>query len=142
MHWNAPRFLDVVPLLLLLGVQLAMRRRDKEGEVAEIAHTAVIIIINISLWQWTSRMVPGDADVISWGVLAFVLIGLGLFAMERAHRLFGLFVLLVSIANLTLLAWQTLEGAKRILTFMGMGVILIVLGGLYHKYQEKMKEYL
>ena len=142
MHWNAPRFLDVVPLLLLLGVQLAMRRRDKEGEVAEIAHTAVIIIINISLWQWTSRMVPGDADVISWGVLAFVLIGLGLFAMERAHRLFGLFVLLVSIANLTLLAWQTLKGAERILTFMGMGVILIVLGGLYHKYQEKMKEYL
>ena len=87
-------------------------------------------------------MVPGDADVISWGVLAFVLIGLGLFAMERAHRLFGLFVLLVSIANLTLLAWQTLKGAERILTFMGMGVILIVLGGLYHKYQEKMKEYL
>ena len=142
MHWNAPRILDVIPLLLLLGVQLAMRRRDKEGAVAEIVHVVIITIINLSLWQWTSRMVPGDADVISWGVLAFVLIGLGLFAMERAHRLFGLFVLLVSIANLTLLAWRNLEGATRILTFMGMGVILIVLGGLYHKYQEKMKEYL
>jgi hypothetical protein len=25
---------------------------------------------------------------------------------------------------------------------MGLGVILIVLSGLYHKYQEKLKEYL
>ena len=87
-------------------------------------------------------MVPGDADVISWGVLAFMLIGIGLFAMERAHRLFGLFLLLVSIVNLTLLAWRNLEGATRILTFMGMGVILIVLGGLYHKFQKKITEYL
>ena len=142
MHWNAPRIMDVIPLLLLLGGQLAMRRRDKEGAVTEIVHVVIITIINLSLWQWTSRMVPGDADVISWGVLAFILIGIGLFAMERAHRLFGLFLLLVSIVNLTLLAWRNLEGATRILTFMGMGVILIVLGGQYHKFQKKITEYL
>jgi uncharacterized membrane protein len=51
-------------------------------------------------------------------------------------------VLLVSIANLTLIAWRNLDGEPLILTFMGMGVILIVLGGLYHKYQGKITEYL
>ena len=87
-------------------------------------------------------MFPGDEGVFSWGVLAFVLIGLGLLVMERAHRLFGLLVLLVSIANLTLLAWKIDNSTTRILTYMGMGVILILLGALYTKYQEKLKEYL
>ena len=75
-------------------------------------------------------------------MLAFVLIGLGLLVMERAHRLFGLLVLLVSIANLTLLAWKIDNSTTRILTYMGMGVILILLGALYTKYREKLKEYL
>jgi uncharacterized membrane protein len=51
-------------------------------------------------------------------------------------------VLSASIINLTLLAWGKLDGSGRIFTFMGMGVILIVLGVLYTKYQDKLKEYL
>lgn len=85
-------------------------------------------------------MVPGDWDIISWGVLAFALVGLGLWSPERTHRLFGLVVLLASTANLMLLAYSKLDGAPRILTFIGMGIILIILGGLYHKFQEKIKE--
>ena len=85
-------------------------------------------------------MVPGDWDIIGWGVLAFALVGLGLWSPERTHRLFGLVVLLASTANLMLLAYSRLDGAPRILTFIGMGIILIILGGLYHKFQEKIKE--
>ncbi len=87
-------------------------------------------------------MVPGDWDIIGWGALAFVLIGLGLWSLERVHRLFGLVILLTSISNLVFIAYSKLDGSIRILTFMGMGVILIILGGLYHKYQEKLKELL
>jgi uncharacterized membrane protein YoaK (UPF0700 family) len=141
-HWNSPEPLDILPLILLLGAQYVSRRGDKENNIPEGVHTAAILIVNISLWQWVIRMWPGDTSVISWGTLAFVLIGLGLWAKERTHRLFGLFVLLVSIANLTLIAWRNLDGEPLILTFMGMGVILIVLGGLYHKYQGKITEYL
>jgi hypothetical protein len=140
--WADKRPLDIAPLLLLLGAQWLSRQRDPEKKIPNGVHVAAILLINLSLWQWVIRMFPGDAGVISWGVLAFVLIGLGLLTMERTHRLFGLMVLLVSIANLTLLAWQTLHGGARILTFIGMGVILIVLGALYAKYQDKLKEYL
>tara|TARA_Y100000588_G_scaffold201769_2_gene215403 strand:+ start:8666 stop:8812 length:147 start_codon:yes stop_codon:yes gene_type:complete len=45
-------------------------------------------------------------------------------------------------SNLMFLAWSKLDGVPRILTFMDMGVILIVLSGLYRKYREKLKEYL
>ena len=87
-------------------------------------------------------MVSGDWDVITWSLLAFVLIGLGIWLKERAHRLYGLVILAVSSGYLVLIAFNHLEGAARILTLIGMGVILILLGLAYTKNQEKLREIL
>ncbi len=141
-HWNEPVAWDGLAIGLLLGAQYFARKRDTENIVPNVIHALVIVAMNLSLWVWASRMVPGDLDVLTWGLLAGILIGLGLYAAERAHRIFGLVIMLAATANLVFLAWSKLDGVPRILTFMGLGVILIVLSGLYHKYQEKLKEYL
>tara|TARA_B110000014_G_scaffold257653_1_gene242552 strand:- start:84 stop:1043 length:960 start_codon:yes stop_codon:yes gene_type:complete len=141
-HWTDPRLADGLALIILLGVHTAWRKTLEDHKQQQELNVIVIILINLSLWIWTSSMVPGDWDIIGWGALAFVLVGLGLWSMERVHRLFGLVILLASISNLVFIAYSRLGGANRILTFMGMGVILIILGGLYHKYQEKLKELL
>ena len=117
-------------------------RSAKENKLPDWGHLPVLLLLNVSLWQWTSRMAPGDYDVIAWAGLAFVLISLGLWSRERAHRLFGLGILLTSIGNVVVLTWTHLGGATRIVTFIGMGIILITLGLLYHRFQDKMKEYL
>jgi hypothetical protein len=142
LNWDSPRPADGLALIILLGVHTAWRKLTRDNQGQPVVNLAVIILINLSLWVWTSSVVPGDWDIIGWGALAFVLIGLGLWTMERAHRLFGLVILLTSISNLVFIAYSKLDGPIRILTFMGMGVILIILGGLYHKYQEKLKELL
>jgi len=141
-HWNEPVAWDGLAIGLLLGAQYFARKRDTENIVPKVIHVLLIMAMNLSLWVWVSRMVPGDLDVLTWGLLAGILIGLGLYAAERAHRIFGLVIMLAATANLVFLAWSKLNGVPRILTFMGLGVILIVLSGLYHKYQEKLKEYL
>ncbi len=141
-HWSDPRLTDGLALITLLGVHTAWRKMNRDRQQQPELNVAVIVLINLSLWIWTSSMVPGDWDIIGWGALAFVLIGLGLWSLERVHRLFGLVILLTSISNLVFIAYSKLDGSIRILTFMGMGVILIILGGLYHKYQEKLKELL
>ena len=141
-EWNHPVVLDGLTFALLLAAQHFARKRDAKNIIPEAIHALVIAAMNLSLWVWTSRMVPGDLDIITWGLLAGILIGLGLYAAERAHRIFGLVIMLAATANLVFLAWSKLDGVPRILTFMGLGVILIVLSGLYHKYQEKLKEYL
>ncbi len=140
LNWNSPRPADGLALVILLGVHTAWRKITRDSQKQPGVNLGIIILINLSLWVWTSSMVPGDWDIIGWGVLAFALVGLGLWSPERAHRLFGLVVLLASTANLMLLAYSRLDGAPRILTFIGMGIILIILGGLYHKFQEKIKE--
>jgi hypothetical protein len=142
MHWCDPRALDIAPLVLLLGAQWLARKKIPQEKFLDGAHIAIIVLMNLSLWQWVIRMWPGDTSVISWGTLAFVLIGLGLWAKERTHRISGLLVLLAAMINLTLLASRKLDGLEELLTYLGMSVILIVLGLLYIKFQDKLKKYL
>ena len=141
---TGPNLIDLVPLLMLLGGQLTVRKQqgDQMHGAAAFANTAAVILINTSLWVWASLMVSGDWDVITWSLLAFVLIGLGIWLKERAHRLYGLVILAISSGYLVLIAFKNLEGAARILTLIGMGVILILLGLAYTKNQEKLKEIL
>ena len=141
---TGPNLMDLVPLLLLLGAQLTVRKQqgDQMGETTAFANNTAVILINTSLWVWASLMVSGDWDVITWSLLAFVLIGLGIWLKERAHRLYGLVILAVSSGYLVLIAFNHLEGAARILTLIGMGVILILLGLAYTKNQEKLREIL
>ena len=136
--------MDLVPLLLLLGTQLTIRKQqgDQMDDATAFANNAAVILINTSLWVWASLMVSGDWDVITWSLLAFVLIGLGIWLKERAHRLYGLVILAVSSGYLVLIAFNHLEGAARILTLIGMGVILILLGLAYTKNQEKLRKIL
>ncbi len=141
-HWHQPVAWDGLAFLLMLAAQYVSRKRDAENIIPEFVHALFIVAMNLGLWVWASRMVPGDLDVLTWGLLAGILIGLGLYAAERTHRIFGLVVMLAASLNLVFLAWSKLDGVPRILTFMGLGVILIVLSGLYHKYQGKLKEYL
>ena len=141
---TGPNLMDLVPLLLLLGAQLTVRKQqgDHMGETTAFANNTAVILINTSLWVWASLMVSGDWDVITWSLLAFVLIGLGIWLKERAHRLYGLVILAVSSGYLVLIAFNHLEGAARILTLSGMGVILILLGLAYTKNQEKLRKIL
>ena len=141
---TGPNLMDLVPLLLLLGAQLTVRKQqdDQMGETTAFANNTAVILINTSLWVWASLMVSGDWDVITWSLLAFVLIGLGIWLKERAHRLYGLVILAVSSGYLVLIAFNHLEGAARILTLIGMGVILILLGLAYTKNQEKLRKIL
>ena len=141
---TGPNLMDLVPLLLLLGAQLTVRKQqgDQMGDATAFANNAAVILINTSLWVWASLMVSGDWDVITWSLLAFGLIGLGIWLKERAHRLYGLVILAVSSGYLVLIAFNHLEGAPRILTLIGMGVIMILLGLAYTKNQEKLRKIL
>lgn len=70
-----------------------------------------------------------------WGLNAFALVGVGLFKDVRLGRRAGL--LLIGVTTLKLLFFDTaeLEGIARILSFMGVGVLLLLLSYLYQRTQ-------
>ena len=137
-------------LLLLIQQQLAKRHSDRAAIPAQ-AQAAAIIAGGLSLWFLLTRWVIEIAErhqerygllTASWSVFALLLFLCGMPLRERLYRWMGLAVLACSLGRAALFDVWKLEAVYRVLSFAALGVVLLVLGFLYTKYQEKIKEWL
>jgi uncharacterized membrane protein len=65
-----------------------------------------------------------------------------MFLKERAYRWIGLGLLGCALCRVIVVDVWRLETIYRVLSFMALGLVLMVLGFIYNKYQEKLKEWL
>ena len=72
----------------------------------------------------------------------FALLALGFAYKERLYRIGGLVVLTLSLARAVLYDLSNLETLYRILSFIGLGAILLVLAFLYTRNREKLAKWL
>jgi uncharacterized membrane protein len=109
-------------------------------------HGAVIVIGGLSLWLFLSRWVQENASgfylTASWSVLALALFTCGIVLRERVYRWLGLGILACAFGRVVCFDVWKLETLYRILSFMALGIVLLVLGFIYNKYQERIKEWL
>jgi uncharacterized membrane protein len=78
----------------------------------------------------------------SWSVLALALFTTGLALRERMYRWMGLGILACALGRVVFFDVWKLDKVDRILSFMALGIVLLVLGFIYSKYQEKIREWL
>ena len=78
----------------------------------------------------------------SWSVLALGLLATGMVLHERMYRWLGLGVLAVSLGRVVFFDIRELEPNYRVLSFLALGLVLIVLGFIYNRYQEKIRQWL
>ena len=144
LHWPNFAALLILPALQ----QLAKKRSEKFSIITQEIHAAIIGVSCVLLWMYVSRLVTFTSAgkhlflTASWGGLALVLFVVGLLLKERVYRWCGLAVLGFAIARVFLFDVWKLETIYRILSFMALGLVLLVLGFLYNKYQEKIKEWI
>ena len=78
----------------------------------------------------------------TWAGLALIAFIAGMVLRERFQRWFGLGVLAAAVGRVvTVDVWKQ-ETIYRVLTFMALGVALLVIGFIYNKYQEKIRQWL
>jgi uncharacterized membrane protein len=78
----------------------------------------------------------------TWAGLAVLVLLAGILLRERFYRWFGLGVLAAAVGRVIIVdVWQQ-ETVYRILTFLALGVALLVVGFLYNKYEEKIRQWL
>jgi uncharacterized membrane protein len=137
---------DLIAIILLLAQRQVARRFPQRYPLDPGIHNAVILVGGLSLWLFVSRWVLELANgfylTASWSVLALILFTTGLSLRERMYRWIGLGVLACALGRVVLFDVWKLETVYRILSFMALGIVLLVLGFIYSKYQEKIKEWL
>ena len=76
---------------------------------------------------------------IIWGLHATVLVVLGFWRRVKGIRWFGLGFLGVVIIKVFLYDLSNLTTPYRILSFMGLGIILLTVSWLYHRYKNQLR---
>jgi hypothetical protein len=138
---------NLLVMVVLLGQRQLARRLPERYTLGPEIHNAVIIIGGLSLWRflhlWVVQHVSGSFYLTaSWSALALVLFSAGILLRERMYRWVGLSVLACALGRVMVYDVWTLETIYRVLSFMALGIVLLVLGFMYNKYQEKIREWL
>jgi hypothetical protein len=135
-------------LPLLLACQHLLFMRYARGEMAErtwfssgFAVGAVITAIGYlthRLWQ-----TPGGFYLTAgWSLLACAIFILGMLLRERIYRFSGLGLIALALVKIVILDVWGLALVYRIISFMVLGVVLLFIGFLYSRYQDKIRDWL
>ena len=138
---------NLVVILLLLAQRQFARSLPERYPIRPEIHTAIILMGGFSLWRFLSLWVleqqpAGFFLTASWSFLALAFFTAGITLRERMYRYLGLGVLACALGRVVIFDVWKLETFYRILSFMALGIVLLVLGFIYNKYQEKIREWL
>ena len=137
---------NALAILALLGQQQTAKRLPARYYLAAQAHDGVIVIGGLTLWffasRWVLRSASGFYLTASWSGLALALFACGMALHERMYRWLGLGVLAAALGRVVVFDVWKLETTYRILSFMALGIVLLVLGYIYNKYQETIRQWL
>jgi uncharacterized membrane protein len=139
-------WLNGLALLALLVMQQILRRLPDRFLLDEQIHGAVVFAAGVSLWRlascWAGTFTGGFFITMIWAGLALLVFAAGMILRERCHRWLGLGVLAVAVGRVVLVDVWKQETIYRVLTFMALGVALLVIGFIYNKYQEAIRKWL
>ncbi len=137
-------WMNLLALLALLFMQQVLRRMPEKFSINEQIHGAIVFIAGVSLWRLMACWVTtsGIFLTMSWAGFAVIVFALGMILRERFHRWLGLGVLASAVGRVVLVDVWKQETIFRVLTFMALGIALLVVGFIYNKYQEKIRQWL
>jgi uncharacterized membrane protein len=148
MENELPLLVNLTVLLALATMQAVARRRPARWPLPETAHTAMILAVVLGTWAFVWRWVVLKSGgthfylTASWAVLALGVFAAGFVLRERMYRWLGLGILAVAVARVFISDVWKIDLLYRILSFMALGIVLLALGFIYNKYQEKIKQWL
>jgi hypothetical protein len=111
--------------------QTALRLR-----VGIVGLATVVLLVGLH------KLVPATLLTVAWAAGGFLLLALGFAVRERTYRIAGLVVLGFSFVRVIGYDFRKFETIYRILSFIGLGVILLLLAFLYTRNRERLAKWL
>lgn len=148
--WFVPRRVAWISTVLGCGLFVVSERllAGKAGQLSlsdrtekRIRLTIVVFITALAIFA-LRKLVGGAYLTVGWAVLGFVLLAFGFAVKQRPYRMAGLVALGFSLLRAVFHDLAKVGTVYRILSFIGLGVILLVLAFLYTKNREKLAKWL
>lgn len=138
---------DVLGLCIPVIAQRLLRKRlaltPGPGAVAQ--HLLILVAV-AGWWVLAGRMAAEVAGgfllTISWTLVAFLTLSAGFLWRERLYRLLGLGIFAAAIGRIFLVdVWQ-LDTVYRILSFLTLGIVLLLVSFLYNRFAEALRRWI
>ena len=133
---------DLFGCLLLLGGERIARIVRAPAGLARFAGIAGAM----ALFVWVTSAVRFYHDPIpltaAWALLALALFFAGFLMRARIFRLGGLGILAIALCRIVLVDVWLLDLPLRILSFLVLGTVLLLLGYLYNRYADRIRQWL
>lgn len=120
------------------ALQFLIHFRARQQTLFEIHGTAAALIVAATLFNEVS----GGMLTLSWSLEGIALLAAGFIARDRWLRLAGLGLLLLCIGKVFFYDLRNLETFYRILSFIGLGMILLAVSWIYTRFKEQMQKLL
>jgi uncharacterized membrane protein len=130
-------------LALLLSYAVAGRRRTSYGNtIAAGALVLALTYVTLEIRRFYHGAVLAGGGTsgaeqysysIAWLAFGVVLLGVGILVQSQRARLASAIVIALTILKAFLIDMSTLTGAYRALSFMCLGLVLVVIGWLYQR---------
>jgi hypothetical protein len=99
-----------------------------------------------SLWLFATRWMEAHGHLMqltaAWAVLALLVFGAGLALRERIYRLGGFGILGLAVARLFIIDVWRFDTLPRIVSFLVLGVVLLVLSFVYNRFADVLRRWL
>jgi len=137
---------NLAAILALLAEQRVAKLLPERYPLDRRVLGAMLFLGGLSLWllltRWIRLSASGLYLTAGWSALALVLFTAGVTLRERVYRWLGLGILACALGRVFLFDVWKLDTLYRILSFMALGIVLLILGFIYNRYQEKIKAWL
>jgi hypothetical protein len=125
--------------LVIHGIVMASSVRRMGGKITPSSplpwfHAGCALFLAFTAFT-LDRLVDGNLTAVFWGLSAILLFVSGLFAGLRAYRLTGLIGLVFCIGHIFI--WDIQDTFHRIIAFFVIGLVLLAIGFLYHRFRER-----
>ena len=139
--WIAYLCLPLLPITSLVIGQFQFNSKNSWAIFRRVGGFIGLLLLGLKLGEHTYETFE-TGQAIAWGLYAMLLFGIGLIFSDKLFRRFGLFFLAVAVLHIIAIDAMKLDTLGRILSFLVLGVVLMLLGFLYNQYQDKIRKYL
>ena len=111
-------------------------------EAAPVTAWATVALLTLWLGRANGHYHWGLGSTVLWALLAPAFFGAGFALRERPYRHAGLLLLGLGVGHLFLHDVWSFDPLSRILSFLVLGLMLLVMGYFYNRFEEKLRRWL